>query len=490
MPHDNNSHIYTETVQGVKYGISTGDVAYVLGVASGDVGTLCTSSAVQKYAKFKPCGGNSPASPTEAERKQLNCGINTTNLMFDDFEECLASAKINCDWSKATPITYRLGDFDKYYHGARAPYRAQTNKKGNTSAGSGDAPAIPLAIIKNDDMFNGVKVNLKVSDLLGMLEENYNLEDYKYALIFRDANDPESTIYKYDIPMGSGEVIDDSDKSFGYTFPVSVQAYDTTVTYDCVFIVYVDDDGVYEMTYLPNSYFQVQLAFFGIWNSSGSASIVGTTFQVPAAGTSVPIEMIISGYEWEAQVMSNVVHATFTPSQGSSVSPYLPVRMEVAALDGSEASIEPGTITVPVYISVPAVTGTTGDYTKEFYIQQTRPTPTGPILEFYVNGERVNMLEIHEGQGYELRFDIKYNTEWIVSSIEEAESGSTTTDIHFAPTSRPAPPPNPGWALFEDAELYGNVSLVAGTAYRIHFKQTQSSSGEIETLELHVVSGT
>ena len=490
MP-QSNGRIYTEIRDGVKYGISTDDVAYVLGEVSGDAGTLCTSNNINKYAKYKPCGGSSPASPTEDERKQLNCGINTTNLMFDDFEECLASAKINCDWSKATPITYRLGDFDMYYHGARAPYVPQTNKKGNTSAGSGDSPYIPLAITKNDDIFNGVKVNLKVSDLLGMLEENYNLEDYKYALIFKDANDPEATLYKQDLEMSSGEVIDDINKTIDFTFPVASQTYNTNITYDCVFIVYVDDDGVYEMTYLPNSYFQVQLAFFGIWNSSGTASIDGTTFGViPSSGSTVPIEMIFSGYEWEAQVMSNEVHARFTPTSGSSVRPYSAVQMEVLPFSGG-GSIEGGTVTAKVYVSAPGLSGDEPDFTKEFFIEQRRPT-TGPILEFYVNGDRVNVLEIREGLGNELRLDIKYNTDWFVDRIEELNSGTVSTDIHFAPSSRPAPPPNPGWTWVQDVEVYGNVSLVAGTNYRICFRNAASDAqdADIESIELHVVSAT
>ena len=472
MP-QSNGRIYTEIRDGVKYGISTDDVAYVLGEVSGDAGTLCTSNNINKYAKYKPCGGSSPASPTEDERKQLNCGINTTNLMFDDFEECLASAKINCDWSKATPIAYRLGDFDMYYHGARIPYVPQTNKKGNTSAGSGDSPYIPLAITKNDDIFNGVKVNLKVSDLLGMLEENYNLEDYKYALIFKDANDSEATVYKQDLEMSSGEVIDDVNKILNFTFPVASQAYNTTVTYDCVFIVYVDDDGVYEMTYLPNSYFQVQLAFFGIWNSNGTTSIDGQTFSnIPATGTAVPIEMIFSGYEWHVEVMSNEVHASFTPSGGSSISPYSAVQMEVLPLDSSSASIEGGTITAQVYVSAPGLTGTEPDFTKEFFIEQIRPTPTGPIIEFYYQGERINQLDVTTVGGTQYDIHYIYNTSWSLSRIiKEGDIEVQSTDISIYPTSRPAPSSGASYAQF-DGYVLTQTTLVAGTRYRIELSTT------------------
>lgn len=486
MSHD-LSHIYKDA----PYGISTDDVSYVLGETSGDVGTLCTSNSINKYAKYKPCGGSSPASPTEAERKQLNCGIDTSNLVFSSFGDCLTAAKANCDWSKVTPVWYRLADFDKYYHGARQPYYGQIDIVGNTVLGGTSGMYIQLEIRHNVDMFQNVKINMQLSDLLGMLEENYNLDQYRYAFIYRDASNPSATVNMVDIPLSTGETIADANnKSINVTFAMpSGSTYQSVITYDCVFVAYAYDDGVADnMVFLPKTYFQVKLALFGIWNSSG-VSIENTTIQIPKAGTGEnPIALIFSGYEWDALVMGNLIPASFTPSQGDSQSSWKNVSLSVG--EATERRVE-RKVTSLVYVSAPGRVGTTGDFTKQFYLEQACDPPVSTYnIEIWYRGEKVNQMDFPTTGGVQRNIDIVYDCAWRVERIYDFDTDEDVSFIQFSPSSRPAPAPNPGWAKYEDGYILNTTALQAGKTYAIEFRTNDGSDVPIDTFFINVVSET
>lgn len=55
--------------------VNTDDVAATLGVGSNDVGTLCSSDAVNPWAKYKPFRGGGPESQSYASRKSYNFGL-------------------------------------------------------------------------------------------------------------------------------------------------------------------------------------------------------------------------------------------------------------------------------------------------------------------------------------------------------------------------------------------------------------------------------
>lgn len=84
MPHSNGK-IYTETRNGVRYGVTTEDVAAVLGQASLDVGTLCRASNINPWAKYKPIpcrarmANNTPAPLTDTQRAEENHGLTLAN---------------------------------------------------------------------------------------------------------------------------------------------------------------------------------------------------------------------------------------------------------------------------------------------------------------------------------------------------------------------------------------------------------------------------
>lgn len=80
MPH-NNGRIYTETVNGVRYGVSTDDVASVLGLASSDVATLCRAGNINPWARYKPVyiakANASPGPLTDDTRRIYGWGCKT-----------------------------------------------------------------------------------------------------------------------------------------------------------------------------------------------------------------------------------------------------------------------------------------------------------------------------------------------------------------------------------------------------------------------------
>ncbi|MGN0309532.1 MAG: hypothetical protein ACI4C3_02935 [Bacteroides sp.] len=120
--------------------VSIEDVASCLGVGSYDLGTLCTSSRINKWARWKPVPYSKVAEMTEKELMSVNYGLvpqkntkllevltgaktfNSTGYTFND----LLSA--NTEWTYNKPSSYyRLTDFlspiqsGGYNHGTSAP---------------------------------------------------------------------------------------------------------------------------------------------------------------------------------------------------------------------------------------------------------------------------------------------------------------------------------------------------------------------------------
>lgn len=76
-----NGRIYTETISGVRHGITLKDVSSVIGIAGNDVGTLCRVNTLNMWSKYRPMPipidyAYSKAAPlTDAERKAFGYGI-------------------------------------------------------------------------------------------------------------------------------------------------------------------------------------------------------------------------------------------------------------------------------------------------------------------------------------------------------------------------------------------------------------------------------
>ena len=99
--------------------VNTDDVSAALGVNSHDVGTLCTSDKINKWAKYKPVRVDTYEEITDAQRKAVNHGLVVTNaLQSDGYTYNLAEWTYNRPdgtWWK------RLTDFVGYVHTAKPP---------------------------------------------------------------------------------------------------------------------------------------------------------------------------------------------------------------------------------------------------------------------------------------------------------------------------------------------------------------------------------
>ena len=99
-------------------GISTTLVANTIGVGGNDVGTLCTSSKINKWSKWKPVSYQTMGSLTLDQLKEINYGLTTTPVTNpDDLTEWLC---IRPSGGSSSP--YRLGDFRNYNHAATSPF--------------------------------------------------------------------------------------------------------------------------------------------------------------------------------------------------------------------------------------------------------------------------------------------------------------------------------------------------------------------------------
>ena len=126
MAHDNNGRIYIDTSGTTPVGISIADIQTVLGSSKNDIGALITAvdgngrSIVNPHSKIKPVSINSPATPTDAQRKAINYGITAPVASSHP-----ADTK-NTAWSYTRPVGqptdwFRFMDFNEYRHNATSP---------------------------------------------------------------------------------------------------------------------------------------------------------------------------------------------------------------------------------------------------------------------------------------------------------------------------------------------------------------------------------
>lgn len=128
MPHD-STHIFSQG----EYGVTPGDVASVLGVASSEVSTLCESKNINMWAKFKPVrwATYNHLSSNWFKSEKGNYGI--APMTFDRLKLESELGKFTNDglhgWEYegvTSGYWHRLGDFDGYFHNAKPPYGSLT----------------------------------------------------------------------------------------------------------------------------------------------------------------------------------------------------------------------------------------------------------------------------------------------------------------------------------------------------------------------------
>ena len=103
---------YDSNTKKVTAPIRVGDVADALGESSLSIGDLCSSSAINMWAKYKPVQYANWGILTEAERKSANFGIVVSG--YDP------SASLDSNMSKMHQVSF---SYAKPYGGASSPYR-------------------------------------------------------------------------------------------------------------------------------------------------------------------------------------------------------------------------------------------------------------------------------------------------------------------------------------------------------------------------------
>lgn len=131
----NNGLIYVDNNVTPPNGVSVHDVQQALGVSAQDVGSLCRSSRINKYAKFKPVRWNTIGQVSLNDLHTLHYGIYVDATMDFQAEEQYPY------WIYQQPRgagdrynePYRLHDFNGYNHNAQNPMRAITFPYDQTS---------------------------------------------------------------------------------------------------------------------------------------------------------------------------------------------------------------------------------------------------------------------------------------------------------------------------------------------------------------------
>lgn len=107
--------------------IATDDVSEVLGVNNHDVATLCRSTQINKWAKYKPEAIGTYEDIALAQRKSNNFGLvaQSAYTSVDNFITAVKNGTFNGGWDYtqvADGDWGRLTDFDGYNHNALSPF--------------------------------------------------------------------------------------------------------------------------------------------------------------------------------------------------------------------------------------------------------------------------------------------------------------------------------------------------------------------------------
>lgn len=130
MPHS-STHIYTETVGGVKYGISIGDIQSMFGLSRNDIGALIVNANINKWAKYKPYRNSSPAT-TQAARVAAHYGLSIVTAeslgspsSASSFLGRLVRDQLGWEYQRPRGLSqnewFRFLDFDGYFRDAVCP---------------------------------------------------------------------------------------------------------------------------------------------------------------------------------------------------------------------------------------------------------------------------------------------------------------------------------------------------------------------------------
>lgn len=242
-----NGKIYADS----NYGVSIEDVRSVLGDTSTDLGTLCTSSLINKWSKVKPVryktGVSTPyfGELTPAIHASVNYGFSTdldSSLVVTTPMDALDLLLSGEAYTYLPPngatgsYAYRLTDFDGYNHNAPAPYSDYKNYPYNNR--------LPwFTLDKNPN------AEILLSDLAGFSDFG-DLSDWSLYLIYRihGGTGSVSSLPATSDIEGCATTIGDLDSGLTAYWRHGASSV-PNVQYDYCFAIYNNDDG--EPYYIP-----------------------------------------------------------------------------------------------------------------------------------------------------------------------------------------------------------------------------------------------
>lgn len=277
MP-QSNGRIYRTAAAG----ISTGDIAYVLGSSSSDVGTLCQHDSINKWAKFKPVRHAKWGELSLADRSFASFGFATSptywegdeqkrGIFANTFSDVYNASVVNQgEWNYLRPRgisqfePYRMLDFDEYKTSAYTgggqnpiavcpittdgPWNAlYVHNRSYAEIQVNDVHSnADFNYFKNDAQFNAAKVYLlyKIGNAPVKILECYYLDEFqeRHQATFADIIAGKDVRYLSSVSLAGRKVV------MVLSNCPSVSSLDPT---------YPESDDSYEWMYLPGAYKEI-----------------------------------------------------------------------------------------------------------------------------------------------------------------------------------------------------------------------------------------
>lgn len=164
----NGSIVYVDNTVTPPNGVSVHDVQQALGVSAQDVGSLCRSIVINKWAKYKPIRMAGVVIPiTDTQRKAANYGFSVSEVTGAPDTIALMTAESSA-WVYNRPTSgypYRLTDFNQYYKFAKCPI--QLSQSFSILAQEGLPQAAAIAI-DGDVVGLDTQYNVLVGDIFDL----------------------------------------------------------------------------------------------------------------------------------------------------------------------------------------------------------------------------------------------------------------------------------------------------------------------------------
>lgn len=172
--------------------VTISDVHDVLGESSYDLGTLCMSPKINKWAKYKPVRLNKDFNVTEEERKSMYYGFKNVHPYANPFTANKQTYIYELPRGNSSE-PYRIEDFINYDSNATSPVDVNMSHIGNFDWDFETDEVFPIELSFNE---YGNKRYMKVSDF------NVNLGEMYPAIVIKNSYDPRGYSFKTsDVPF-------------------------------------------------------------------------------------------------------------------------------------------------------------------------------------------------------------------------------------------------------------------------------------------------